>query len=153
MKTLDLHFVQAEAGSFTFDTGVLKGVLPQDGRSIGLVPVTYWADGTEITTGDGLFNHYRVFTRGKRYGYDARRWPSTATLHTNGSVEVIWPAADERRLELRATYRWAAPNTVDLVTGVHAVTTLKAFEVFLASYFRPAFIDSSVWLLCDHRQK
>jgi hypothetical protein len=53
MKPLNLQFVQGEDGSFTFDTGVLKGVLRQEGQSIGLVPVTYTADGTEITSGEG----------------------------------------------------------------------------------------------------
>ena len=66
---INLQFVQGQAGSFTFDTGVLKGVLRQEGQSIGLVPVTYTVGGTGITTGEGLLNHYRVFTRGKRYGY------------------------------------------------------------------------------------
>lgn len=76
MKASNLRFLRAKDGSFTFDTGGLKGVLRQKGQSIGLVPVTYTADGTEITGGEGLFNHYRVFTRGKRYGYGARRWPN-----------------------------------------------------------------------------
>ena len=62
MKPSNLQFVRGEAGSFTFDTGVLKGVLRQEGKSIGLVPVTYTADSSEIAGGEGLFNHYRVFT-------------------------------------------------------------------------------------------
>ena len=36
MEPLNLQFVQGQAGSFTFDTGVLKGVLRHEGRSIGL---------------------------------------------------------------------------------------------------------------------
>jgi hypothetical protein len=151
MKALNLRFIRGEDGSFTFDTGVLKGVLRQAGKSIGLVPVAYTADGSAITTGEGLLNHYRVFTRGKRYGYGARRWPSTAELHTDGSVEVLWPTTPDRPFELRATYRWAAPNAVDLVTAVRAETELEAFEVFLASYFRPAFTDSRVWASRDPR--
>ena len=55
------RFVRGEAGSFTFDTGALQGVLRQDGQSIGLVPMTYTANGMAITTGEGLLNHYRVF--------------------------------------------------------------------------------------------
>jgi hypothetical protein len=68
MRGSGLEFVQGQGGSFTFDTGVLKGVLRQEGRSIGLAPVTYCEDGTAISGGEGLFNHYRVFTLGKRYG-------------------------------------------------------------------------------------
>jgi hypothetical protein len=148
---INLQFAQGEAGSFTFDTGVLAGVLHQEGKSIGLVPVTHTADGTAITTGEGLFNHYRVFTRGKRYGYGARRWLSTADLHTDSSVEVLWPATPDRPFELRATYSWAAPNAIDLVTLVRAETKLESFEVFLASYYRPAFTDSRVWASRDPR--
>jgi hypothetical protein len=151
MKTPNLQFVQGQAGSFTFNTGVLKGVLRQEGKSVGLVPVTYTANGSEITTGEGLFNHYRVFTRGKRYGYGARRWPSTAKLHTDGSVEVFWPATPARPFELRANYSWAAPNSFDLVTVIRAETKLEAFEVFLASYYHPAFTDSRVWASRDPR--
>jgi hypothetical protein len=146
-----LRFVTGEAGSFTFNTGVLKGVLRHKGRSIGLVPVTYIEDGTEIATGEGLFNHYRVFCHGKRYGYGARRWPSTAELHKDGSVEVYWPETPDRPFELKAVYSWTAPNTLDLVTIVRAGKKLEAFEVFLASYFGPAFTDSRVWASRDPR--
>ena len=156
MKTLEpaaetLRFVPGEAGSFSFNTGVLKGILRQEGKSTGLVPVTYAADGSEIAGGEGLLNHYRVFAHGKRYGYGARRWPSTAELHTDGSVEVLWAATPDRPFELRATYSWAAPNAINLVTTVRAETKLEAFEIFLASYYRPAFTDSRVWASRDPR--
>ena len=141
----NLHFVQGEGGAFTFDTGVLKGILRNEGKSIGLVPVTYSETGMEITGGEGLFNHYRVFTYGKRYGYGARRWPSTADLNPDGSVEVIWEVTPERPFELRGTYSWVSPNTIDLVTSVHAASKLEAYDVFLASYYQPPFIDSQVW--------
>jgi len=147
------RFVQGGGGSFAFDTGVLSGVLRQEGRSTGLVPVTYTKTGTALTVGEGILNHYRVFIRDKRYGYGARRWPSTAELHKDGSVEVLWPVTPERPFELRATYNWVSPNTVDLVTVVRAETKLEAFEVFLASYFRPAFTDSRVWGSSDPRGK
>jgi hypothetical protein len=146
-----LRFAPGEEGSFIFDTGVLSGILRQEGRSTGLVPVTYTADGSELAAGEGLFNHYRVFTRGKRYGYGARRWPSTAKLNADGSVGVFWPATGERPFELRATYRWTASNVLDLYTIVRAETRLEAFEVFLASYFSPGFIDSQVWSTRDPR--
>jgi hypothetical protein len=147
--TKPLRFVQGEAGSFTFETAVLKGVLRKEGKSIGLVPVTYKANGSAITTGEGLYNHYRIFTRGKRYGYGARRWPSTAELRKDGSVKVIWPVISNRPFELEATYRLSAPNAIDLVTTVRAEKKLEAFEVFLASYFLPSFTDSRVWASGD----
>jgi hypothetical protein len=146
-----LRFAKREDGSFTFDTGILQGVLRQAGRSIGLIPVTYKADGSEIAAGEGFFNHYRVFTHGKRYGYGARRWPSTAELHPDGSIEVLWTPAPDRPFEMRATYSWSAPNALDLVTSVRAEAKLKSFEVFLASYYTPRFTDSRVWALRDPR--
>lgn len=151
MVASNLHFVHVNDGAFHFNTGVLRGLLRANGKSNGLFPVTYNADGSEITLGEGLFNHYRVFTRGKRYGYGARRWDSMAKLHDDGSVEVIWEVTPERPFELRATYSWVSPNTIDLVTTVHADTNLEAFEVFLASYYQPPFIDSQVWATHDPR--
>ena len=50
--------------------------------------------GTPLCQGHGLFSHYRVFTRGKRYGGGAWDWPSESKLRDDGSVEVRWPAAD-----------------------------------------------------------
>ncbi len=146
-----LRFVQSEGGSFAFDTGVLRGVLRQDGKSIGLIPVTFSEDGSSIAAGEGLFNHYRVFTHGVRYGYGARRWPSTAELRADGSVEVHWPSTSDRPFELRSTYTWVTPNSVDVVTTVGAESKLEAFEVFLASYYSPAFTDSRVWASRDPR--
>jgi len=147
----NLHFVHTNDGAFHFNTDVLRGMLRAKGKSNGLFPVIYKADGSEITLGEGLFNHYRVFTRGKRYGYGARRWDSTAELHDDGSVEVIWEVTPERPFELRGTYSWVSPNTIDLVTTVSADAKLEAFEVFLASYYQPPFTDSQVWAAHDPR--
>mgnify|MGYP001825715141 CR=1 FL=1 len=146
-----LRFAASEDGSFTFNTGLLSGVLRQDGMSTGLVPVAYEPNGVQLAAGEGLFNHYRVFTHGKRYGYGARRWPSTAELHDDGSVEVTWPTTSDRPFELRAIYRWSAPNVLDLQTIVSAEQKLEAFEVFLSSYYRPSFVDSRIWATRDPR--
>ncbi len=150
-ETAAFRFYASESGSFTFNTGVLQGVLRHEGASIGMVPVLYLPDSISISTGSGLYNHYRVFTKGKRYGYGARRWPSTAELKTDGSVEVHWPYTPDRPFELQATYRWVAPNTLDLFTTVIARSTLESFEVFLASYFGPEFTDSQVYASKDPR--
>ncbi len=123
-----------------------------DGQSNGIAPLRHTATDTEIiTSGPGLLNHYRVFTLGKRYGYGARRWPSTAKLQDDGSVEVFWEANDERPFDLRGTYTWVNPHTLDLTTTVRAKEKLAAFEVFIASYYLPPFIDSRVWAERDPR--
>ena len=151
-KSNKLLFSKGENNEFTFHTGELSGVFRLEGASIGLVPVLYGQDSLSITNGEGLFNHYRVFTRGKRYGYGARRWPSTAELQADGSVDVFWPDTTDRPFELSATYRWVTPNTLDVTTTVQAVEKLEAFEVFLASYYTPGFTDSRVWASEDPRE-
>jgi hypothetical protein len=141
-----LRFVDGElAQSFEFDTGILQGRLRPEGKSNGLIPVLYGADGLQISSGEGFFNHYRVFTEGKRYGYGARRWPSEANLQKDGSVQVVWQANDSRPFELIANYRWLDAKTLDVTTTVRALEPLKNFEVFMASYYPSQFNDSRVW--------
>ena len=143
-KPNPLAFVAAGTNGFTFDTGVLRGRLRADGKSKGLSEVVHIPTGTRLDSSMGLFGHYRVFTTNKRYGTGAWDWPSEAKLEANGSVAVRWPASDERPFELRATYRWAAPNALDVVTSVEAKTNLTNFESFLACYFTEGFTNSLV---------
>jgi hypothetical protein len=100
--------------------------------------------GMTVDASMGLFGHYRVFSANKRYGTGAWDWPSEARLRHDGSVEVHWPSAEDRPFELRAVYRWAAPDSLDLETSVQARTNLTKFESFLASYFAEGFTNSSV---------
>jgi len=140
-----LAFTAAGTNEFTFDTGLLKGKLRAGGKSRGLSSVVHVPSGTTLDSSMGLFGHYRVFSANKRYGTAAWDWPSDAGLGPDGSVEVRWPAAEDRPFELRAVYRWAAPNTLDLETSVHAKTNLVRFESFLASYFAEGFTNSCVY--------
>ncbi len=138
-------FKPAADGGFEFDTGVLRGRLRAGGRSLGLSSVVHVPTATRLDSSNGLFSHYRVFTRGKRHGGGAWDWPSTATLRPDGAVEVVFPATPERPIELKALYRWADPATLDLETAVRAVSDLEAFESFLASYFSAPFTNSIVY--------
>jgi hypothetical protein len=142
----DLAFKPADKGAYTFNTGVLKGTLRADGRSIGLLSFEHVPTGTRIEGNDyGIFSHYRVFTANKRYGHGAWEWPSTAKVLTDGALEVRWPAAEDRPFEMGAVYRWVTPDTLDLTTSVTAKADLKDFESFLASYFAEAFPASTVY--------
>jgi hypothetical protein len=138
-------FSAAGGNEFSFDTGVLRGRLRAEGRSRGLSSVIYTPTGMRLDSSMGLFSHYRVFSAGKRYGTAAWDWPGEARLTSDGAVEARWPAATERPFELRARYRWAAPNILDLETTVVAKTNLSRFESFLASYFAADFTNSLVW--------
>ena len=145
-KPNPLAFIATGTNGFAFDTGVLRGKLRADGKSKGLSDVMHIPTGTKLDSSMGLFGHYRVFTANKRYGTGAWDWPSEAKLQAGGSVEVRWPAKDDRPFELRATYGWAAPNALDVITTVEAKTNLAKFESFLASYFSAGFTNSLAYV-------
>ncbi len=149
---MTLAFSASGTNEFTFDTGVLKGKLRADGKSKGLSSVVHVPTGLTLDSSMGLFGHYRVFSVNKRYGTAAWDWPSEARLRRDGSVEVRWPSAEDRPFELRAVYRWAAPDTLDLETSVQAKTNLTKFESFLASYFSECFTNSSVYVRSNSQQ-
>ena len=140
-----LAFTASGTNEFTFDTGVLQGKLRAGGKSKGLSSVVHRPTGMTVDSSMGLFGHYRVFSANKRYGTAAWDWPSEAKLRPDGSVEVHWPSAEDRPFELRAVYRWTAPDTLDLETSVQAKTNLPKFESFLASYFSPGFTNAFVY--------
>lgn len=143
-QSAPLSFAPAGTNEFVFDTGVLRGTLRAGGKSRGLSSVVHIPTGLTLDRSMGLFGHYRVFTTNKRYGGGAWDWPSEANLRNDGSVKVTWPSTRERPFELRAVYRWTAPNTLDLETTVQAATNLLKFESFLASYFAENFTHSLV---------
>ncbi|MCL4176806.1 MAG: hypothetical protein KJ072_03540 [Verrucomicrobia bacterium] len=139
-------FQPADDGGFTFDTGVLRGKLRAGGKSVGLSEVIHVPSGTRLDRSQGLFSHYRVVTRGKRYGGGAWDWPCTATLRPDGAVEARFPAAEGRPIELKAVYHWYDPATLDLETTVRAVEDLPGFECFLASYFTEGFTNALAYV-------
>jgi len=126
----------------------LKGKLRANGKARGLSAVTHLPSGIQLDQGEngyGLFSHYRVFTANRRYGGGAWDWPGEARLRQDGSVEVRWPEATNRPFALRAVYRWAAADTLDLETVVEPRQDLPGFESFLASYFANRFTNA---LMC-----
>lgn len=139
-----LAFVPGGTNEFTFDTGVLRGKLRAGGKSTGLSSVIHVPTGARLDASMGLFSHYRLFSANRRYGTAAWDVASQARLAPDGSVEVHWPAVPDRPFDLRAVYRWAAPNILDLETAVKANTNLHHFESFLASYFTPGFTNAAV---------
>lgn len=134
-----------EGKEFRFDTGLLRGVLRPQGRSLGLVAVIDAGSGSTLSGGLGLFSHYRLLDAGARYGGGAWDFPSQGRLLADESVEAAWPSQPGLPFEMTATYRWNAPNALDLVTTVTARKDLHRFEVFLASYFN-GFAESLVYV-------
>lgn len=142
----NLAFTQAPQSEFQFDTGVIRGTLRAEGKSLGLSSVVHIPSGVTLSRGYGIFGHYRVFVANHRFGTAAWDWPSTAKLLEGGELEVLWAAAEDRPFELKATYRWHDPSSLDLVTEVKAQKDLPNFEVFLASCFNDTFTNSLVFV-------
>jgi len=134
----------ASGKQFAFDTGCMKGVLRPQGRPIGLASVIDVATGAAISRSFGIFSHYRLLETANRYGHAAWDWPSKSNLLAGGVIEAVWTADQEHPFDLKAIYRWAKPDTLDLVTTVTARKDLARFEVFLASYFN-GFAESWVY--------
>ena len=164
----DLSFQSAEAGTYGFDTGIVKGKMIAEGASQGIVALTDDSSGQDIAYGKpnpGIFSYYRIFSTNKRYGDAVRDWPRTATVLPDGALRIHWPAQPEHPLEITAVYRWKSGDTLDLETEVKPQQTMPKFEVFLSSYFsknfrgriyakpgshapgKPAFLDVDVNLL------
>jgi hypothetical protein len=139
-------FTADDKGGYTFDTGILRGTLRQNGKSVGLSPVVHIPTGTRLDSSLGIMSHYRVFTANHRYGPAAWDWPGTAALLPDGAVRVTWPHAADRPFEMAGLYRWKDPQTLDVETTVTAREDLSGFEVFLASYFAETFPSPFVYV-------
>jgi hypothetical protein len=145
-RLASLRIRAAEGGEFQFDTGVLRGVLRANGRSLGLSSVVHIPSGKTISQTYGLFSHYRLFSSNHRYGPAAWDAPSEAMLREDGSLEVRWPAAEGRSFEMRVSYRWSGPATLDVETVISPQSDLPDFESFLASYFSEPFTNAMVYV-------
>jgi hypothetical protein len=144
-----LAFQAGAPGEFSFDTGVLRGRLGPPGKGNGLSAVVHGPTGVALDRGPighGLFSHYRVFSDHRRYGVGAWDWPKETRLLDDGAVELRWRPEAVRPFEMRAIYRWSAPDALDLVTQITPQTNLTRFEVFLASYFAEPFTNAAVYL-------
>lgn len=133
-------------GEFAVDTGALKGIIRQGGKSVGLVPFESVDAGTPLAKPPGLFNYYRLFTTDHRHGESARGRASQATLLPDGGLRVHWPVTPECPFELTGVYRWRTPTTLDLETTVVAQEDLPDFEVFLAAYCSDRFPATSAYV-------
>ncbi len=124
----------AEGTAFRFDTGVLRGLLRGEGKARGLQPAVDCASGTNLARSVGLFSHYRLLDASTRYGVAGWEWASMAERRADGSVVSRWASDAIHPFDMAATYRWAAPNALDVTTTITAKKDLHNFEVFLASY-------------------
>jgi hypothetical protein len=139
-----LRFEPDGLGGFLFDTGIIRGRLHAGGASLGVTEAYHVPTGARLDQSKGLLSHYRVFANGRRFGNGAWDWPSTASLLPDGRVEVRWADTNDRPFTLRARYQLTRPGILTVETLVEARAELRGFEVFLASYFDPAFTNSFV---------
>lgn len=139
-------FTSNDKGEYVFDTGVLRGKLRPDGKSLGLSSVIHVPSGVRLNGGFGIFSFYRIFTTNKRYGHAAWDWPSVSKLLPDGAVQIVWPEGKDHPFVITATYRLTEETTIDLETTVKAQKDLQQFEVFLASYFHESFPTPYVYV-------
>ncbi|NIP25305.1 MAG: hypothetical protein GWN67_13190 [Phycisphaerae bacterium] len=146
-------FSSNDKGEYLFDTGVLRGKLRPDGKSLGLSSLIHVPSGVRLNGRYGIFSFYRIFTNNKRYGHAAWDWPSVSKLLPDGGVQVFWPGGKDHPFEITATYRLTEETTVDLETTVKAQKDLQQFEVFLASYFHESFPAPYVYANAKSQKK
>lgn len=146
MAAKSLAFHADQNGQIRFDTGVIRGRLQSENLTFGIHELVDCATGQPLCGRFGLFNVYRVFSDGKRYGSAGWDWPGQATVNQDGSVTVVCPATADRPFSLSGQYRLSQPAVVDLEIRVTPQTDLHGFEVFLASYFDSAYTQSLVYV-------
>jgi len=146
-SAVKLGFTASErAGEYMFDTGVLRGTIRQEGKSLGLLPVEHVPSGALLTKWPGLLTYYRIFTTNRRYGESARELPSEVKELADGALRMQWPASEEFPYVLTATYRWRDAATLDLDTVAEAKAELPDFEAFLSSYCSEQFPVTAVYV-------
>lgn len=134
----DLKFQAAGEGTFTFDTGALRGKLVAGPQSQGLISLVDVKTGKELAHGHkefGIFSVYRLLYTDGRWGHAGWEMPKQAKLTSDGDLEITWAAADEHPVEMKAVYHWATPETLDLTLTATPKKAAPRFEIFLASYF------------------
>ena len=134
-----LAFRQPADGYAEFDTGLLRGRMRLDGKTQGLSTVVHVPTGAELTASVGLFSYYRVFSSGTRYGKAARDWPLRAERLDDGALRIVFPPGEDHPLEIAGTFRWRAPDTLDLETVVTPRVPMPRMELFLSSYLTAGF--------------
>ena len=141
-------FREAGLGLYEFDTGLLRGRLKLDGEYQGLYPLVDAVTGAELVRPPGVFSFYRVLGSNKRFGKNARDWPTTSRLLADGAVEASWAPAQDHPLEITGVHRWSAPDTLDLEITVKPQQDMPRFELFMSSYLGQPFM-ASIYLKPD----
>jgi len=134
-----LAFQPAERGYYAFDTGMLRGKVRLDGKVQGISSMVYVPTGRELLQSVGVFSYYRMLVTGARYGEAIRDWPVVTRRLDGGGLEIRFPPGKEHPMELTGTFRWRAPDTLDLQTTVKTPIALPRAEVFVSNYFVDGF--------------
>lgn len=141
----NLAFSPLEEGYSSFDTGQLKGRMKLDGKYQGIASIVDAASGMELAKPPGLLSYYRVFSADTRYGDAARDWHLSVKILDDGALEIHFPPGENHPLEMTGTFRWVAPDTLDLETAVKPQVAMPRMEVFLSTYVVAGF-DALVYV-------
>lgn len=145
-ETPPYFFNSTSLGEYLVDTGVVKGVFRQEGKSLGFEPLKTTSPELTLSHFPGILNFYRVFKANYRFPHDIREMKSEAKLLNNRSIEVIWESSSNEPFELRSVYKWVDPQTLDLLVSVKALAELPKFEIFLSSYLTENFPEPYVYV-------
>jgi len=145
-QSAKLSFASEEGGGYVFNTGILRGRLQSEGKSLGLSSFIHLPSATRLDGRFGILSFYRIFSANMRYGSAVWDWPSESKLLPDGAVQIHWLAEKDRPFEMTTIYRWKDESTLDLETIVKPQKDLQRFEVFLASYFHENFPASCVYV-------
>jgi len=138
----NLAFAPGENGQFGFDTGPFRGHLTVTATGQGLCSLIDKASGRELTRGSkdyGLFSFYRLLAVDQRWGSSAWSLPKTTERTPDGGVRIAWAGAPEHPFDIRGTFRWSAPDTLDVLAEVTPQIDVCRFELFIGSYFADTF--------------
>ncbi len=144
-QSAGLAFSPLEDGYCSFDTGQLKGRMKLDGKYQGIASIVDTASGMELAKPPGLLSYYRVFSTDTRYGNAARDWPLSVKILDDGALEIHFPPGEDHPLEMTGTFRWVAPDTLDLETVVKPQVAMPRMEIFLSTYVAAGF-DAMVYV-------
>lgn len=115
-----------------------------DGTHHGISSLEWKDGGLQLAKAPFVLNLYRVLAANELLG-EARNRPYSVTTQLRNSgttsshpaIRLSWEPWQEHPVRLSATYTLGEPNQIDLSIEIEALAAVRAYELFLSSYFDP----------------
>lgn len=131
----NLVFTQGEeAGTYKFDTGIVRGIFNGEKNSQGFISLIHNATDKELAHTPGLLSFYRLLSANTRWPTDFRDRNRTAQLTDQGALLIHWPSEEGSPVQVSAIFNWRSPDTLDLGIEMIPSIDLRDGELFLSSY-------------------